>query len=317
MSDLILTRELAKRGLTTYDVERMLRLRQFERVRRGAYGPLLPAEAGSEERHRRLILATAAMLGPEAVVSHGSAALLYGLPTWPSARRRVHVTRSRSSGGQRRSIVHVHPAPFASTDLQVIDQIVATSLGRTVLDLARTLPLHQAVAAGDRALQIGLDPAELARGLTAMKSWPGVRRARQCCDLLDPRTESPGESVSRVRFVEQGIPAPQVQFAVYDERGALVARCDFGWEEQRTLGEFDGKIKYGRLLRQGQTSEDAVYREKLREDALRDRGWQVVRWTWQDLNRPEVIRDRLLRAFDRSGSSVRADQLGVGSRYRD
>jgi len=152
VSDLILTRELAKRGLTTYDVERMLRLRQFERVRRGAYGPLLPAEAGSEERHRRLILATAAMLGPEAVVSHGSAALLYGLPTWPSARRRVHVTRSRSSGGQRRSIVHVHPAPFASTDLQVIDRIVATSLGRTVLDLARTLPLHQAVAAwGPRA----------------------------------------------------------------------------------------------------------------------------------------------------------------------
>jgi hypothetical protein len=307
--DLILTRELAERGLTTYDVERLLRLEQFERVRRGAYGPSLPAEAGPEERHRRLILATARMLEPDAVVSHGSAAVLYGLPTWPEARRRVHVTRSRSSGGQRRSIVHIHPAPFGSTDVQVVDGIAATCLGRTVLDLARTLPLHQAVAAGDRALQIGLDVGELERGLTAMKSWPGVRRARQGCGLLDARCESPGESVSRVRFVEQGIPTPQSQFAVYDERGALVARCDFGWEEQRTLGEFDGKIKYGRLLRPGETSEDAVYREKLREDALRDRGWQVVRWTWQDLSRPEVIRDRLLRAFDRAGGMARTNPV--------
>lgn len=43
-----------------------------------------------------------------------------------------------------------------------------------------------------------------------------------------------------------------------------------------------------------------VYLEKLREDAIRDQGLQVVRWTWDDLRRPELIIDRLRRAFART-----------------
>ena len=62
-----------------------------------------------------------------------------------------------------------------------------------------------------------------------------------------------------------------------------MAYSDFGWPEQRTVGEFDGKVKYGRLLKPGQDPGDAVFEEKLREDAFRARGWEVVRWTWTDL----------------------------------
>jgi len=51
---------------------------------------------------------------------------------------------------------------------------------------------------------------------------------------------------------------------------------DFYWDEQKTVGEFDGKIKYGRLLKPGQRIEDVVFAEKLREDAVRDLGLQVV-----------------------------------------
>lgn len=83
-----------------------------------------------------------------------------------------------------------------------------------------------------------------------------------------------------------------------------MSRVDFGWERQRTLGEFDGKVKYGRLLRLGETAGDAVYREKAREDMLRDFGWEVVRWTWDDLSRPAVLADRLARAFARGQRRV-------------
>ena len=61
------------------------------------------------------------------------------------------------------------------------------------------------------------------------------------------------------------------------------AYTDFGWARERTVGEFDGKVKYGRLLEPGQDVGEVVYAEKLREDAIRDEGWQVVRWTWLDL----------------------------------
>jgi hypothetical protein len=79
----------------------------------------------------------------------------------------------------------------------------------------------------------------------------------------------------------------------------LIGRCDFGWEQLGTLAEFDGRVEYGRLLRPGQSAGDAVYEEKLREDELRDGGWQLVRWTWPERDRPAVIGDRLQRAFRR------------------
>jgi len=56
--------------------------------------------------------------------------------------------------------------------------------------------------------------------------------------------------------------------------------------QHRTIGEFDGRVGYGRLVRPGQSPADAVYEEKLREDAIRDTGRQVVRWTWPELDRP-------------------------------
>jgi hypothetical protein len=75
--------------------------------------------------------------------------------------------------------------------------------------------------------------------------------------------------VSRVRLHQDGVPAPEPQQDIYDGKGRFVARVDFCWEEQRTIGEFDGKIKYGRQLKPGQSIEDVVFTEKVREDALR------------------------------------------------
>jgi hypothetical protein len=63
---------------------------------------------------------------------------------------------------------------------------------------------------------------------------------------------------------------------------------------------FDGKIKYGRLLKPGQRIEDVIFDEKLREDTVRDLGWQIVRWLWRDLYRRGVLRERVLRAFARA-----------------
>ena len=57
------------------------------------------------------------------------------------------------------------------------------------------------------------------------------------------------------------------------------------------LGEFDGRVKYGRLLRPGQEPGDAVFEEKRREDAIRDEGWGVVRWVWSDLQVPHRLAD--------------------------
>ena len=64
------------------------------------------------------------------------------------------------------------------------------------------------------------------------------------------------------------------------------------------IGEFDGKVKYGRLLRPGQDPGDAVFDEKRREDAIRDEDWGVTRWTWSELV-PGVLGPRVFRALER------------------
>jgi hypothetical protein len=117
---------------------------------------------------------------------------------------------------------------------------------------------------------------------------------------MDSRSESAGESVSRVRIVTDGLPVPEPQVEIFTRDGVFVARVDFCWKDRRTVGEFDGKIKYGRLLKPGQRIEEVVYEEKKREDAIRDLGWMVVRWTWDDLHRPGVLHDRIRRAFARA-----------------
>jgi hypothetical protein len=253
-----------------------------------------------EETHRYLIRATIPQLREDAVVSHASAAVLHGLPVWSRAIDRVHVTRNRSGGGKRRSLVQAHASPLGEEDVVTIDGLHVTSLSRTVIDLCRTVPFEQAVAAGDRAMRLGLPATALDEGLALLEGWPGIRQARRAIAFLDARSESAGESVSRVRIYEAGLPRPVPQREIYGPDGRRVGRVDFCWEEQQTVGEFDGKIKYGRLLKPGQAIEEVLFEEKRREDALRDLGWQIVRWLWADLYRRDVIRDRVLRAFSRA-----------------
>ena len=63
-------------------------------------------------------------------------------------------------------------------------------------------------------------------------------------------------------------------------------------------------MKYGRLLKPGQGVGDVLFEEKRREDALRDLGWEVVRWLWEDLGDPRRLLERLERAFVRGGRTV-------------
>ncbi len=92
---------------------------------------------------------------------------------------------------------------------------------------------------------------------------------------------------------------PEPQFKVHDRAGEVFARSDFGWEEFKTVGEFDGAQKYGRLLIPGEPPGDKIYQEKLREDRIRDAGWQVARWTWDELQDGTTVIDRIVRTLER------------------
>jgi hypothetical protein len=150
-----------------------------------------------------------------------------------------------------------------------------------------------------------VDQAALADALLAAARWPGTPAARRVIAFADGRSANVGESRSRVALQRAGLPAPVLQWAVVDRDARLIGYTDFGWPEQRVVGEFDGRIKYGELLRPGEDPTDVVFAEKLREDRPRDQDLAVVRWTWADLTNFTPVADRLRRRLDRSAAAPR------------
>jgi hypothetical protein len=299
MSRVSLSRDLAADGFSPGELARLTRSGELVHLRRGTYAQPAEGELDPRTAHLQLLEATVPECHPEAVVSHSSAAVLHGLPVWREQLDRVQLTRDRQGGGRTRRWVRMHGAALPDSDVVQVAGFRATSLARTVVDLGCCLPLAQAVAAGDVAVT-RIEPAAVDQVLQQQAGRTGIGRARRTVALLDPRSESAGESFSRVVFHLAGLSAPELQYCVSTSDGRFVGRSDFGWPEFGVLGEFDGRQKYGKLLRKpGQTAEDVLIDEKRREDKLRALGWIVIRWMWHDLMRPEALIVQLREAFAR------------------
>jgi hypothetical protein len=298
-SELLLRRDAIASGRSDGELGRLVRAGQLSRLRRGAYvDQVLPA--GTEAVHRLLVEATVAGLRRPAVVSHQSAAVLHGLPLWDAPLDRVHVTRRPRAWNDTSAVLCCHVARFRDDEVVEVDGLAVTDPVRTALDLARSLPHETAVVTLDAALRRGMLTHDALRArLFDLAGVPGSRSAARAVLAADSRSESVGESRSRVILHRWKLPPSTLQFGVRSGQGRLIGRADFAWEQHRLLGEFDGRIKYGRLLLPGQDAGDAVFAEKRREDAMRDEDWNVVRWVWADLRRPDRLAARVRRARDR------------------
>jgi predicted transcriptional regulator of viral defense system len=288
-------------GYTDAELARLVRRKELKRLQRGTYteGPA-PAPLGAESRHALVVAATVAGLRTPTIVGHQSAAVLHHLPVWGIRLHRVHILRPPPARGTGSARLHLHVAKVPDSQITLVDGVLATSVTRTIVDLARTAPFESAVVMADWALRRRTTSrAELEECLQLMGPVPGSRAAARVIAFADPLSESVGESRSRVLMHRLRLPTPDLQVKVLRRDRSEIGRCDFGWKDRRTLGEFDGRVKYGRLLKPGQHPGDVVFEEKRREDELRDHRWQVARWTWDDLDHPRAVEQRIRRSFAR------------------
>lgn len=298
MVDPILRSAALASGTTEAELRQALRTGELQRIAPGAYLSRTVLETlDATELHRARIRAVRCALGSRAAISHVSAAIVHGFDVWDADLSRVHLTHNRPTGARRTTHLHSHAALLAVDDVEIVDGVPVTSAARTVVDLARTLPPEQAVVIGDSAMR--MHPAlNLRAALDAAGSRAGIAAARRIAGLLDGRSESPGESLSRLRMREAGTRPPELQHELRTPAGLFVARVDFFWEDPGIVGEFDGMGKYGSGA--PGVAADVVRREKLREDAIRELGLEVVRWTWAELFRFDVVLERLARAAERA-----------------
>jgi hypothetical protein len=132
----------------------------------------------------------------------------------------------------RRAGLRAHTAWLPDSHLAVSNKVPATSVARTVIDLARTTPFRSGVTVADCALHVGTtSKAELGAVIAACARWPGIERARRVVDFSDARSESPFESIARVAFRDRGLPPPRAPGLGWRARssrrprGLLVARA--------------------------------------------------------------------------------------------
>ncbi|MDO5678199.1 MAG: hypothetical protein Q4G35_11910 [Propionibacteriaceae bacterium] len=207
---------------------------------------------------------------------------------------RVHLTRSRRSGARISPDLKLYACPVRDGDATMIGDLPVTTVARTVVDVAR----HDdrtgwGFATGDRALRMGLTSVEeLDEQLRRAARRPWIKLARQIVGLLDPLSESPGESRSRWLMFQGGIPQPALQVDVPVMGGRVVYTPDFMWEEYGVLGEFDGDYKYDLV-----PGTDEWKARKRRDEALQAEGWVIVHWAWEDLSNPVAFIATLRNAF--------------------
>lgn len=277
-------RELLEAGMTSRSIAEAVATGEKRRIQRNRYVPNeLWAQLWPESRHLLEVCAAAGEMRDGGVVaSYESAAVLHELPLYRHAPEAVHVTVPIGSRMSSRPGLRRHGESLPDEDIGVVSGIRCTTLDRTVFDLARALAMEAAVAVADVALRrVAMRAArydELAaeewreRMLERCARARGVRGIRQAVLVIgfaDGRSESTGESVSRLQLTRLGFRRLRLQVPVAGPNGREY-RVDLDIEDADAFYEFDGMGKYrDEATRSGRTIEQVILDEKRREDWIR------------------------------------------------
>jgi very-short-patch-repair endonuclease len=215
--------------------------------------------------------------GPGAVLSHGSAAQLWGLP-WREGNR-VDVTVPGTGGRSPRRLVIVHRAPLRPTEVTVQDGIPVTSPSRTVVDLADYRKQRLVERAVDEAAYLRLD----LKDLEPRQGRRGSGVVRQVLERHAPgstRTRSALEERMLALCREHDFPEPEVNAVVEGYE------ADFVWRERLLMVETDGHAAHG--------TRKAFERDRVRDADLTAAGWSVIRVTHRRLlTQPRAVARQL------------------------
>lgn len=281
--------QLTVLGLGAEAIEHRLANGRLHRLMRGVYAVGRP-EVGQKGRWMAAVLAC----GPEALLSHHSAAALWRIR--PQRRGDIHVVvpagHSKMRPGIRAHRRRDHEAP----ERREVDRIPVTHPIATLVDLAAGIPDGQMEAAINEADHLDLvDPVQLRNALDSLPRWSGVGRLRK---LLDRPTVTLTSTQLERSFLplslEAGLPAPQTQVWLDGYR------VDFFWPNLGLVVETDSLRYHRTAFKQA--------RDKRRDNAHAGSGLTTLRFTHgQVRDEPDYVRRTLVRTARRlqSGGSLR------------
>jgi len=216
-------------------------------------------------------MAAVLALGPDAVLSHRTAAGLWGLR--PNSRPTVELS-VRRAGVRGRPGIDVHRRlTLTSADLTRVDNMPCTTVARTLVDLGDVT--------SRRVVEYAAEQAEVLRlfDLQAIEEVLGRTSPTRGTKLLSAVLEELSGHTLTASGLEEaflaicrraGVPDPEVN-AWMTLADGTPAKIDFLWREQRIAVETDG----GPFHRTQQSRE----RDARRDQLLRLAGFEPLRFT--------------------------------------
>jgi hypothetical protein len=271
-------RQLRRMGLGRGAIEHRLLRGRLHRIHHGVYS-VGHRVLGPDGWRMAAVLAA----GPDAVLSHYSAAELWGLRT--SARRWHDVTVPRQL--RSRPAVRVHQALLPGDEITAVRGIAATSVPRTVLDVAATAPQREVERLIHEAEVRRLwDPLSLRDLLLRYPRRPGTPRIAAALAERDPGVPKTVLEDAFLEFLDRHhLPRPETN--VWLSVGRHMHEIDCLWREKRVIVELDGRAAHDTAR--------AFESDRVKDRRLTLAEWRPIRVTWQQLhtNERELARDLL------------------------
>ncbi len=280
--------QLLAAGLSPSGVKRRLRARRLRALHRGVY--LTVPLVLPHSRDMAAVLAS----GPGAVLSHVSAAALWGLRAAANGDEPVDVSVP-GDRGRRRGIRAHRIEPLLPDERTVRAGIPVTAPARTLLNLATASGRSELEIAVARAEREGLVHVGELEALLARRGGHAGSRALR--DVLDTAggpalTRSAAEARFLALVRDARLPSPEANVSVgrYE--------IDFLWRPAGIAVEIDGFRYHGTRL--------DFERDRRRDAELLAAGIAVVRLTWRQLTEePLATIAQLAQALARAGAKVR------------
>lgn len=254
--------QLAMLGLGRGAIEHRAHTGRLHRLHRGVYA----VGRRTVPREGRWLAAVFAC-GPDALLSHRSAAALWGL--LHDSRRTIDVTVAGGSRPGSRGLAVHNVRRLHHDDRARRDHIPVTSVSRTLLDVASVLPPRRLARAVEEAERLWLfDLRTLTELCERSNGKRGVRPLREAIDRYRPGAPVIRSDLERL-FVEvcdrAGLPSPAMNL--------FVAGCevDAAWLDRGLVVEVDG-FEYHR-------TRGAFETDRRRDAALQREGLRVLRVT--------------------------------------
>ncbi|HZO35837.1 MAG TPA: type IV toxin-antitoxin system AbiEi family antitoxin domain-containing protein [Solirubrobacteraceae bacterium] len=275
----VTARQLIGLGLSRGSIEHRVRIGRLVRLHRGVYA-VGHSVLRTEGRWAAAVLAC----GPGAVLSHVSAASLWGIRA--TAASRVDVSGARTRAGHPGIALH-RPRSLSAEDVTVRQAIPTTSVARTLLDLAAVLTARDLERTLAQAELLGLvDRRALAATIARANGHRGAAILARALAAGVDATASELEWRFLTLCRRSGLPEPRVNQWLTLGGGEEI-KVDFLWPSDRLVVETDGyRFHRGRL---------AFESDRARDARLTVAGYRVVRVTQRQLESPEAVIDTLSR----------------------